>query len=66
MTNKINAWAIQRSNGDIILSSIAETKILCIGGFLGVHRNFGAPFEEWMEHGFSCVRVKIKEDRERS
>lgn len=56
----IVAWVIKKPNGEMSLLTIAESKILSIGKFLIFHRRFGASWDEWVEHGFSVVKIDIR------
>jgi len=55
----IVAWVIKNPDGKLTLSTVAETKIMSIGEFLLLHRGFGASWDEWVEHGFSVIKINI-------
>jgi len=64
MRKKIVAWVIKKPEGNLNLSTVAETKVLSIGNFLSFHRGLGASWDEWVEHGFSVIQIRIKPPRQ--
>jgi len=59
MKKRIVAWVIKNPDGKLNLLTVAETKIMSIGQFLLLHRAFGASWDEWVEHGFSVIKINI-------
>lgn len=65
MKKEIVAWVIKNPDGKLHLSTVAETKVLSIGNFLSFHCGWGASWDEWVEHGFSVIKISIKPLRQK-